>query len=65
MFENWEMKISEIDYQEYAQVAEWCNKNQQYTIIEDGEYYWVVPVEQPEPEPEVVENEQIIEDSGL
>lgn len=69
MFENWTMKKSEFEPEEYAQVANWCNETYQFTIEDMGDFYQVIPVEQPEPEPEpepeVVENEQVIEDSGL
>lgn len=65
MFENWKVKKSEVKPEEYEQVAEWCNTTGNYTIVENGDYYEVAPVEQPEPEPEAVENEQVIEDSGL
>ena len=65
MFENWKVKKSEVIPEEYEKVAEWCNSSGAYTIVENGEFYEVVPVEQPEPEPEAVEDEQIVEDSGL
>lgn len=67
MFENWQILKTEIEEKsdEYAEVAEWCNQSGAYTIIEDGEYYRVIPVEVPEPEPEVAEDEQIVKDSNL
>lgn len=65
MFENWKVLKSEVRPEEYEKVAEWCNTTGNYTIIDDGEYYRVIPVEQPEEQPEAVENEQIVEDSGL
>lgn len=65
MFENWKMKKSEFKPEEYEQVAEWCNTTGNYTIVENGDYYEVVPVVVPEVLPEAVENEQVIEDSGL
>lgn len=65
MFENWKVKKSEVKPEEYEQVADWCNTTGNYTIVENGEFYEVAPVEQPEPEPEAVENEQVIKDSGL
>lgn len=65
MFENWKMKKNEFDAEEYEKVAEWCNSSGAYTIVENGEFYEVAPVEQPEEQPEAVENEQVIEDSGL
>lgn len=61
MFENWVMKKSKFKPEEYEQVANWCNTTGNYTIIDDGEYYRVIPVEQPE----AVENEQVVEDSNL
>lgn len=33
---------------EYEQVANWCNEVGDYTIIDDGEYYRVVKVEEDE-----------------
>lgn len=65
MFENWKVKKSEEKQEEYEQVADWCNSSRAYTIVENGEFYEVAPVEQPEKQPEAVENEQIVEDSGL
>lgn len=63
MYENW--KILKANYEkyadEYAQVADWCNQTGQYTIVENGDYYEVVPVEVPE----VVEDEQIVEVGNL
>lgn len=57
MFENWKVKKNEVNPEEYEQVAEWCNTTGNYTIVENGDYYEVVPVV----EPEAVEDEQIIE----
>ena len=63
MYENW--KILKADYEqhadEYAEVANWCNETGSYTIVDDGEYYRVVPVEVPE----IETNEEVVEDSGL
>lgn len=44
MYSNWKIKKSDLDKKtnEYAEVASWCNENQGYTIIEDGNYYKVV-----------------------
>lgn len=42
---------------EYAEVAEWCNENQQYTIDEDETYYMTVAI--PEPEPHVPTYEEV------
>lgn len=65
MYENWKVLKSEVNPEEYEQVADWCNSSGSYTIVENGEFYEVAPVEQPEEQPEAVENEQVIEDSGL
>lgn len=65
MFENWVMQKNEFNAEEYEQVADWCNSSGAYTIVENGDYYEVVPVVVPEVEPEVVEDEQIVKDSGL
>ena len=65
MFENWKMKKSEFNSEEYEQVADWCNSSGAFTIVENGEFYEVAPVVVPEVVPEAVENEQIVEDSGL
>ncbi|MBQ9271104.1 MAG: hypothetical protein IJ218_02415 [Alphaproteobacteria bacterium] len=50
-YTNW--KILKIDADEkadeYAEVAEWCNQNGQYTIEDDGEYYKVVALPEPTP----------------
>lgn len=67
MYENWKIAKSELEEkaEEYAQVADWCNSSGAYTIVENGDFYEVVPVVVPEVEPEAVENEQIVEDSNL
>ena len=67
MYENWKIAKSELEEKadEYAEVADWCNSTGQYTIVENGDYFEVVPVVLPEPEPEVAEDEQIVEDSNL
>ena len=45
-YSDW--KILKSDYpehrEEYAEVADWCNETQQYTIEDDGTYYKVVPI---------------------
>lgn len=38
------MENSEQAQTEYSQVADWCNENQQYTIVEDGDYFKVEPI---------------------
>lgn len=35
--------------EEYAEVAEWCNENQQYTIDSDDTYYFTVALPEPLP----------------
>jgi len=60
-FKNWQMEIirlwsgtddMEAAQKEYSEVAAWCNKSGEYTIIEDGEYYRVVKIE------DIEENEE-------
>ena len=48
-YKNWKILKSEYDENkvEYAAVADWCNKNQQYTIVENGDYYEVQPIPEP------------------
>lgn len=48
MYEDWKILKSEFDehVDEYAEVAAWCNENGGYTIVDDGEYYKVVKIEQ-------------------
>lgn len=69
-YENWTMAKSRIwnnpdtdDQQtalnEYAAVAYWCNESGQHTIIEDGEFYKVVKLPEPEPEQESPTDEEI------
>lgn len=67
MYENWKIAKSELEEkaEKYAQVADWCNSSGAFTIVENGEFYEVAPVVVPEPEPEAVENEQVVEDSNL
>ena len=31
MYTNWTMQKSELNDEEYSQVAEWCNENQTHT----------------------------------
>lgn len=38
MYENWEMKTSELDREEYSQVAQWCNSNGYKIVTKDGYY---------------------------
>ena len=49
MYENWKILKSEIDEKadEYSNVAEWCNKGQEYHIEDDGVYYAVVKNAEP------------------
>ena len=49
MYKNWKILKSEYGEKagEYAAVAVWCNKNQQYTIVENGDYYEVCPIPEP------------------
>lgn len=61
MFENWKMKKSEFNPEEYEKVAEWCNEAGQYTIVEDGDFFKVVPVEQPE----MLEHEEVVEVNSI
>lgn len=61
MFENWKVKKSEFKPEEYEKVADWCNSSGAYTIVENGDFYEVVPVEVPEG----VEDEQLVEDNPL
>lgn len=54
VYTNWTMQKSELNDEEYSQVADWCNENQTHTIEDMGEYYAVVKI------PEIVyTNEQI------
>ena len=50
-YSKWKILKTEADEKadEYAQVAEWCNENQQYTIEDDGTYYKVVALPEPTP----------------
>lgn len=52
-YSNWKILKTEADEKadEYAEVAEWCNENGQYTIEDDGTYYKVAEIEIPEPIP--------------
>lgn len=53
------MNKSELNDDEYAQVAEWCNENQTHTIEDMGEYYAVVKI--PEPPEEEIKQARISE----
>lgn len=44
MYTNWTMQKSNMNDEEYAQVAEWCNESQTHTIEDMGEYYKVVEI---------------------
>ena len=48
-YSNWKILKSDLDEkaQEYAVVADWCNKGQKYTIVSDEEYYKVQKVPEP------------------
>ena len=65
-YSNWKVLKSVINYtgddeekkaaaqaaqEQYAEVAEWCNENGQYTIEEDNKYYKTVEIVIPEPTP--------------
>lgn len=69
MYENWKILKSEYDerQEEYSQVADWCNGNQQYRIVEDGDYYKVEPIpaptEQELAEREIAELKQYLADT--
>lgn len=60
-YENWKILKSEIDnnYNEYADVAQWCNDSGEYRIEEQGEYYAVA--KNPEPTEEEVKQRRIAE----
>ena len=67
MYENWKIAKNELEEKadEYTQVAEWCNSTGAYTIVENRDFYAVVQVEVPESNPEVAEDEQLVEDNSL
>ena len=71
-YSNWKVLKTVINYtgddeekqaaawvaqEEYADVAEWCNENGQYTISEDETNYMTVAL--PEPEPHVPTYEEV------
>lgn len=60
-YSNWKILKSEADEkaEEYSNVAEWCNKGQEYHIEEQGEYYAVV--KNPEPTEEDIKQARINE----
>lgn len=58
-YTNWTMNKSELNDEEYSQVAEWCNENQTHTIEDMGEYYAVVKI--PEPSEEEIKQARISE----
>ena len=45
-YSNWKILKSEIGekQEEYTAVAEWCNENQEYMIVETELYYEVQPI---------------------
>lgn len=49
MYKNWKILKSQYSEKakEYAEVADWCNKNQKYLISENGYYYEVQPIPAP------------------
>lgn len=53
------MNKSELNDEEYSQVAEWCNESNEYTIEDMGEYYAVV--KNPEPSEEEIKQARISE----
>ena len=62
MYKNWKMLRTEINEEEYSQVAEWCN-NSKYTINIDGEYFVVTEI--PQPTEEEIKQQIIEELKGL
>ena len=46
-YTNWTMQKSELNDEEYAAVAEWCNEGNEYTIEDKGDYYAVVKIPEP------------------
>ena len=59
MYTNWTMNKSELNDEEYSQVADWCNESNEYTIEDMGEYYAVVKI--PEPTEEEIKQARIAE----
>lgn len=55
MYTKWTMQKSELNDEEYSQVAEWCNENNEYTIEDMGEYYEIVKI------PEIIYTKEEIE----
>ena len=62
MYKNWKMLRTEVNEEEYSQVADWCT-NSQYTIIIDGEYFVVTEI--PQPTEEEIKQQRIEELKGL
>lgn len=58
-YTNWTMQKSNMNDEEYSQVAEWCNESNEYTIEDMGEYYAVV--KNPEPSEEEINQARISE----
>ena len=64
-YENWQIEKERIilgdesALEEYNAAAAWCNESGQYTIIDDGEFYRVVKLPEPEPEQESPTDEEI------
>lgn len=48
-YSNWKILKSEADekQEEYSEVALWCDENQEYMIVENGDYYEVQPIPAP------------------
>ena len=61
MYSNWTLLKSEYsnNVDEYIKVAEWCNQNKQYKIVDDGDCYRVMA--KPEPTSEEKRLQQIFE----
>lgn len=51
MYKNWKILKTELEekQEEYTEVAQWCNENGGYMIVEDDKYYKVVPIPAPLP----------------
>ena len=63
MYENWKILKSEADEKadEYSNVAEWCNKGQEYHIelyIDENDIEWYRTIKNPEPLPPTKEEQE-------
>ena len=68
MYENWSILKSELDkkHEEYSAVAEWCNDNQDYIIVEDGLYYKVQKYVKPkQTDEEILAEKRVIRNQYL